>query len=374
MEIVDTKVPAARPWLVGVGAKIDGTSDRPAWASGPGAETVLLLDRNENRDPVLTLFIRDLVAKLDMSKVSDYGNAEPLRSKLAADLGVETKQITLAAGSEVSIRDVFAAFVGPGEAVVCPVPTYIMVPAYCSQFGAKLIGIDYERSAHGPSLDVNAMCRAVGGCRPRLVYLPNPNSPTGTVVPAADLRRVIETAAGIGAVCMIDEAYYPFHDFSVVPWLADHPNLIVSRTFSKAWGMAGLRLGMLIGGPRIMSVLAKLRPLNEAGALTLAVADRLLDHKDRIAASVLRLGDGKAAFCDAMERCNLTVHRGFGNFCLVDFGEADRQVMEAMDHVAVFRRIDHPSMVGMQRITATTRQLFAPIIRRITEAVGTASA
>ena len=114
-----------------------------------------------------------------------------------------------------------------------------------------------------------------------------------------------------------------------------------------------------------MAVMAKLKPLNEAGALTLAVAERLADHPDQVAESVRRLSDGKAFFCDAMERLGFAVHRGSGNFCLVDFGAADARVMQAMEGIAVFRRVAHPSMTGMQRITATTKEMFAPVIERI---------
>jgi histidinol-phosphate aminotransferase len=372
--VIDRRgVPAEKPWLAVIEAKIAGTSDRPAWAIGAEAGSVLLLDRNENRDPVLAQFLRELIAALPTSVITDYGNAEPLREKLAAGLGVDAGQVMLAPGSEASIRDVFATFVEAGDAVVAPVPTYIMVPVYCRQFGAELAGVDYRRGAVGPLLDVDAFCRAISGRRPRLVYLPNPNSPTGTVLVEPDLRRIIEAAAAVGAACLVDEAYYPFHDFTVVPWLAEHPNLLVARTFSKAWGMAGLRLGMLIGGPSIMSVMAKLKPLNEAGALTIAVAERLADHGDQIAASVRRLAEGKASFCTAMERLGLTVYRGFGNFCIVDFGEADERVMQAIERVAVFRRVGHPCMAGMQRVTATTTDLFAPLIERIQAAIGNRS-
>jgi histidinol-phosphate aminotransferase len=130
--------------------------------------------------------------------------------------------------------------------------------------------------------------------------------------------------------------------------------------------MAGLRLGMLIGGPGIMSVMAKLKPLNEAGALTLAVAERLASHPDQISASVRRLSEGKAFFCDAMERLDFRVHRGHGNFCLVDFGAADARIMQAMEGIAIFRRVAHPSMAGMLRITATTKEMFAPVAEKIT--------
>ena len=365
-------VPAPRPWLVDASARIDGTSDRPQWALDPGAGGVLLLDRNENRDPVLASFIQSLVADLDPRVITDYGFAEPVRARLAADIGVEPAQIALGAGSEASIRDVFAAFVAAGDAVLSPMPTYIMVPVYCEHFGAELVRLEYQPSREGPALDVDKLCRLIARRRPRLVYLPNPNSPTGTILTTPDLRRVVEMAGNAGAVCLIDEAYYPFHDFTVVPWLADYPHLIVSRTFSKAWGMAGLRLGLLAGGGGIMSVMAKLRPLNDAGALTLATVDRLLDHKAQVVDSVSRLQRGKAHFCDAMTRLGLAVHPGHGNFCLVDFGAADVRVLEAMERVAVFRRVAHASMAGMQRITATTQELFDPVIDRIAAAIAVA--
>lgn len=366
------KTPLPLPWLVDARAGIDGTSDRPPWARlvDRPAE-MLLLDRNENQDPGLAALIRSIVRDLPATVATDYGWADPVYRKLGDHLGVEPDQMMLAAGSEVSIRDIFATYIGAGDRILSPVPTYIMLEVFVRQFGASLIPCDYEASPEGPTLDVDRFCGMIGDAAPRMVYLPNPNSPTGTVVQPVDLRRITETAGRAGALMVVDEAYYPFHDFTALPWLREYPHLVITRTFSKAWGMAGLRLGLLLAQPGLMSHLHKLRPLNEAGNLTLAVLDRLLDNTDEIEKSVERLTKGKHYFCDEMHSLGFRVHPSHGNFCLVDFGEAEKPVLEALSGFAIFRKSPHRSMSAYQRISSTTVERFAPLVARIRQAVGT---
>jgi histidinol-phosphate aminotransferase len=361
--------PIPKPWLIEAESNIGGTSDRPAWARDPVlAGRLLLLDRNECRDPTLTASIQRVVRDLVPSVITDYSDPRSVYLALGKELGIGRGQIMLAAGSEAGIRELFDVFVEPNDGVICPMPTYIMIPVYCRQFGARLIPVDYVATRNGPMLNCTLLCQRIREERPRLVYLANPNSPTGTVFTVDELRRVIDEAGRNGAVMLLDEAYYPFYPSSAIPLLSEFPHLVVSRTFSKAWGMAGLRLAFLAGQRQIMSYLIKVRPLNEVSTLALAVLEQMLNRKREIEESVARLLDGKTIFCNAMRELGFEVQTGSGNFCLVNFGPFTDRVIASLEHVALFRPMNHPSLSGFQRVTTTTRECFEPIIERITAA------
>jgi histidinol-phosphate aminotransferase len=360
---------APKPHIAAMSAARAGSSQRPAWAENEElAAQALWLDRNESRDPQLAAVLQQALAEIPVSALFDYPKIAPVRQKLAAHLGVGSDQLVLAHGSDAALRGIFEAYVGSGDKVLLPTPTYIMSPVFCRLQEAVPVVIDYEATNHGPYLPPEKIIAAIRSHRPRLVYLPNPNSPTGTALEPDELRAIIEEAGARGSLILIDEAYHPFHPRTVLPWLAEYSHLIISRTMSKAWGMAGVRIGYTIASRSVTAELLKVRPLYEIGSISLVLLDRMLDRVDAMQESVARLTDGKRYFVDEMRSLGFAVLRGEGNFCLVNFGDRLDTVQKALVGIAGFRRVSHPSLAGYHRVTATTRALFEPIVARIREA------
>jgi len=354
-------IPPPRPAIA------DPALSRPDWTRGaPRDPAMLWLDKNENTDPALAETVMAVIRALPAEACFTYPESAALYAKLAGWVGCDARNLCLAAGSDGVIRSVFQAYVGEGDVVLHTVPTFAMYPVYCRMFGARAVGLGYEASATGPRLDAARVIAAIAAERPRLVCLPNPDSPTGTVFAADALEAIIAEAGRVGALILVDEAYHPFHPDTVVPWLARHPHLVVARSTGKAWGMAGLRIGYAVAAPEVATMLHKVRPMYETNTLAVHVFERMLDHADAMMASVGRLQAGKAAFLAEMERLGFRTLHGAGNFLHVAFGAKAAAIHAALADLVTYRTdFADPCLAGFSRFSCTTPALFAPVIERI---------
>jgi histidinol-phosphate aminotransferase len=341
-----------------------------AQQSVPRAREALWLDKNENLDPALLAVTGKLLREIDTLAMATYPECGLLYRKLSEWVGVTPESLLLTPGSDGAIRMVFEAFVGEGDVVVHTLPTFAMYPVYCQMFGANSAPVTYLRGADGPSLSVDVLIGHLEKMRPRLFCLPNPDSPTGTVFSPDELRRFVDMCARTGSVMLVDEAYHPFYDWTCVPWISSNPHLIVARTFAKAWGLAGLRLGYAVGHPDTLKYLHKLRPMYETGALAVSVMEKMFDRLDDMRASVMRLGAGKRFFADAMRDIGFRVLSTEGNFLHVEFGASAPLIHQALAG-KVFYRKDFPDacLKGFSRFSSTTVELFEPVVDSIRDAI-----
>jgi histidinol-phosphate aminotransferase len=340
---------------------------RPDWTAGaPRDPRRLWLDKNENTDPALSAVVTGVMRGLPPEAYFTYPDSAELYAKLAGWVGVEAGNLLLAAGSDGVIRSVFEAYVAEGDTVIHTAPTFAMYPVYCRMYGANAVALDYVASESGPLLDPQRLVDAIRSHRPRLVCLPNPDSPTGTVMPADALEAVFAAAGEAGALVLVDEAYHPFHPDSVVPSIGRNPHLVVARSTGKAWGMAGLRIGYGVASPEVAGMLHKVRPMYETNTVAVHAFARMLDHADAMRASVARLLAGKAGFLGAMEGLGLRTLGGAGNFLHVAFARHADSVHAALADMAYYRKdFAEPCLKGFSRFSATTPELFAPVIDRI---------
>lgn len=335
--------------------------------SQPRRKEMLWLDKNENTDPILNQLTGRMLRELDpMTTLAVYPDCAPLYRKLSRYLQVQTSCLILATGSDGVIRSAFEAFCEPGDRVLFPNPTYAMYEVYGRMYGARMTKVDYQATPSGPFLDVSAMIQAIKENGPKLVCVPNPDSPTGTVFAPGDMKKLIEAASEAGALILVDESYFPFYDQTVLPWVAQYPNLLVIRTFSKAWGMTGLRVGYGVGSPEVITLLHKVRPNYETNSIGIAVAERMLDHEDEMLASVRRLNAGRDLFVAEMRKLGFKTFPVQGNFLHVNFGAHDAAIHAALEDKVLYRHnFRHPCLQGYSRFTTTTGELFAPLIRCI---------
>lgn len=344
---------------------------RPDWTKGvPRDPALLWLDKNENTDPELSKLTARLLSEIDPTAIYSYPECTPLNHKLAGHLGIKADHILLAAGSDGAIRSVFEAFINPGDVVVHTVPTFAMYAVYSSMYGAKVVPLIYQPSDKGPTLAVEEVVNTIEKVRPKLVCLPNPDSPTGTVFSPYDMRQIIEAAGKACALILIDEAYYPFYDHTVVPWVDEYNHLVVARTFAKAWGISGLRIGYAVSCPDVARLLHKVRSMYEVNTVAVALVERILDFRHEILASVRRINAGRDAFLDEMKSLQLHTLITHGNFLHVAFGRYASAVHARLKNVVLYRLdFSDPCLKGFSRFSATTVERFQPIIEHIRQVV-----
>lgn len=301
----------------------DEALQRPDWTVRQReTQGVLALDKNENTDSGLQRLIAEVIAGVPISASLEYPECAPYYDLLADHLGVVPANLLFTAGSDGAIRSVFEAFLAPGETVVQTMPSFAMFELYTRMYGGKTHALAYEATAQGPKLEAGKISEALALVRPRIMCLPNPDSPTGTLFQAEDLERIVTAAAAVDCVALIDEAYYPFSSVSALGLIGRYPNLVVARTFAKAWGIAGLRLGFAGAHPEMTALLHKVRPMYEVNGLALAAMAGLIERADEVMAAAARINAGKDYFLARMQSLRLRTLDCAGNFVHVDFGDA----------------------------------------------------
>jgi len=340
---------------------------RPDWTAGvPRNPRLLWLDKNENADPELARLTARLVSEIDPVTIYTYPECTPLYWKLAEYLKVKSRNLLMTAGSDGAIRSVYEAFIDPGDTIIHTVPTFAMYGVYSKMYGANVVPLSYRASDNGPLLEVREVIDTIIQTRPKLVCLPNPDSPTGTIFDPIEMCKIIEAAGESGSLILIDEAYHPFYEQTVLPWIDKYDHLVLARTFAKAWGISGLRIGYAAACPDIAYLLHKVRPMYEVNTLAVAVAEKLLDHTDEVMASVRRLNSGRDAFIREMQALGLRTLVTHGNFLHVEFGRHAEAVHQALAKIVLYR-LDggDPCLKGFSRFSATTKERFKPVIETI---------
>jgi len=287
------------------------------------------------------------------------GNTYPtsgsdVRRKLGLREGLDESHVVLGAGSTELIDLVIRTFVAPGEEVLLSVPTFSMYEARTRTVGGipVLVPMTDEQE-----FDVSGIVSSVTE-RTKVIFLCTPNNPTGNRVSEAAMRRVLR----LGLPTAIDEAYHELGETaeSLTHLLAEFPNAVFLRTFSKAFGLAGLRLGYTIAHPAVTRLLMRAKVPWNISSLTLAGASAALDDVAEFESRVSRLREGRAYLARELGRIpGLAIMAGEGNFVLIDTaasGVASGSIVDAMLEAGIFIRslaVHHMSR-GFVRVTVGT--------------------
>src|SRR5450432_2579882 len=286
------------------------------------ANEIIKVASNENPfgpSPLAIAAMQKAIANLNLYP---DGNAFYLKQKLAARLGIEPANLILGNGSNEIIEFVSHALLAPGADVVVSQFCFAIYPIVAKMFGANVVTVPAENHGH----DLPAMLKAITP-KTRIVFVANPNNPTGTLAPR---EEVIQFVNGIpdDVLLVMDEAYIEFLDDAVdlVPLirLGVRNNLILMRTFSKIYGLAGLRIGYGIANPELVSALEKTRKPFNINSLAQAAALAALDDDEHVRKTRANNFAGLEFFRRAFRDLKLEFVPSFANFILVRVGEGQK--------------------------------------------------
>jgi histidinol-phosphate aminotransferase len=335
-----------------------------------GRAEFVCLDRNERASPLPDAVFRELLASVSMRDLMAYPDAGALVSRLAQALRLPEDWIAETAGSDNAIRRTFMAYLRPGAAVVSARPSYAMYEIYTRIFQGVPRPVDYGADRR---LDVDAFVAAVTP-GVDIVVLANPDQPMGTALPGSDIERIIARAAAVDAVCLVDEAYHPFHAETILPLLRRFDNLIMLRTFSKYPGCAGIRLGYAAGKPQLIDGLMKVRGGNEVSGVTLALGSYLLEHPE-IAEDFRRAVDAGRRILNAQaEALGFAAPPCAGNFqllrCPKGLGPIELAAALKDRRFLVKAGFSHPAIADCIRVSLNGPDIMQPFAAGLGEAVG----
>jgi histidinol-phosphate aminotransferase len=264
----------------GVEGRSDLTDLKPYRA--PQLDAPVKLNTNESPYPPPESFTRELqerIAKLSLNRYPIRDFIE-VREALAANLGTLTDRVWLANGSNEIILQLLLGYGGSERKVMTFEPSYEMHGNI-----TRVSGTRHLRARRSPNytMDLDASIEAIHSYRPDIVFLCSPNNPTGNSNPAEDVIAICEQTS---ALVILDEAYAEFSGRSHLRLVEEYENLVVTRTFSKAWRLAGARIGYLVAQPRIIEEIQKVRLPYHFSALTQAAALAALNHADEIIGTV----------------------------------------------------------------------------------------
>jgi histidinol-phosphate aminotransferase len=299
---------------------------------------VLRLDSNEGPLPPRAL-LADL-ANADPELLRRYRDARALEAALATRFGVTAERVIVTAGADEAIDRACRAFLEPGRTALLPDPTFELFEAFATLAGGDVQLVPWP--AGGP-FPIDAFVERLDA-RTGIVVVVSPNNPTGAVATAADVRRLATAAPR--ALLLLDHAYAEYADADLTPAVLDLPNVLVVRTFSKAWGLAGCRVGYAIGTPYVVSVLRAAGGPYPVGSPSIALALHQLERGEAaVRTHVARVREERATLTAWLAGRALTVAASQANFVLADFGPRAAAVCAGLAALGVLVR-DFPRRRG----------------------------
>jgi histidinol-phosphate aminotransferase len=302
---------------------------------GLRADSILKVASNENPFGPSPLAAAALQKAIPNVYLYPDGSAFYLKQKLASSLGVEPASLIMGNGSNEIIEFVGHALLGPGTDIVVSQYCFAIYPIIAKMFGADVVTVPAMDFGH----DLPAMLKAITP-RTRAVFVANPNNPTGTLAPREEVIKFVNSVPE-NVLVVMDEAYIEFLEDAVdlIPLIrrGDKNNLILMRTFSKIYGLAGLRIGFGIASPELVSAMEKIRAPFNTNLLAQAAAMAALDDHDHVRKTRLNNIAGLKFFTHALQKMGLEYVPSYANFMLVRVG-AGQKVFESMQKLGVITR------------------------------------
>jgi histidinol-phosphate aminotransferase len=340
----------------------------PSYHPPLGGRNGLRLDFNENTvgcSPRVLERLRSIGAE----ELARYPEREPVEGVAARYFKVKAEELLLTNGVDEAIHLLCETYLEPEDEALMVVPTFSMYEVFATAPGARVVKIPAGANFSFPT---STVLRNVSAAT-RLIAIANPNNPTGSAAATEDLLLIARAAPQ--AAVLIDEAYFEFHGKTLLPEWQRLPNLFVARTFSKAYGLAGLRVGVLMGDVTQMTGVRKVASPYNVNSVALACLPEALNDQPYIHKYVNEVCEGRERLQQELERLGVPFWPSRANFVLMRPGEANSAFVGRMrEHGILVRdRSRDPGCEGCVRITLGTLEQtdrLLSVLREILSQIG----
>jgi histidinol-phosphate aminotransferase len=326
---------------------------------GEGRADKLRLDFNENTAGCSRAVQRAL-GRLTPKLLSMYPEYERGTRRLARHFQVKPEELLLTNGGDDALRLFFDAFVDARSSAVICEPTFPMYRYWGEVAGAKI-----EAQRYGPEMQfpVEGVLQALT-LRPRVLFLCNPNNPTGTLLEKSVIETILKAATHTAVV--VDEAYAEFSGVTVVPWINQYPQLFVARTFSKAAGLAGLRLGAVIACAESLAILRRATAPFPVNVAALAAAEAAVGDPRTMKLYIKNILRTRAWFEKELHKLGVKTYPSAGNFLLADFGPGASEMCAQLQTKGILLR-DRAKDIGpgLVRVSIGTQKEMERLLKLI---------
>ncbi|MFW5648980.1 MAG: histidinol-phosphate transaminase [Candidatus Alkaliphilus sp. MAG34] len=279
---------------------------------------IIKLDANENNSAAYLLNEKlcEAIMGLEINKYPDSDCTE-LRNMLAKELNLDARQIMVGCGSDQLISLIMSAFIGNGDKMLTHIPTFGIYKIAAQIEGGITVEVPLNEDF---SFDLSSFVEAMEREKPKVIFLTNPNNPTGNVIPREQITKIVQLSKGI---VVIDEAYYEFYGDSVIDLVDKYENLVVLRTLSKAYGLAGARVGYGAASGQLMDILYKVKPPYNVTSLSQVAAKVCLANKKVLHDTVKETIEERGKMINSLKEIpNLEVFESHANFVLCKLNDA----------------------------------------------------
>jgi len=334
----------------------------PTYHPPLGGRAGLRLDFNENTvgcSPRVLARLREITAE----EIACYPEREPVETVVADFLGVKPTELLLTNGVDEAIHLFCETFLQSGDEALIVVPTFAMYEIFAAATGARVITVPAEKDFSFPTSDLLSQITP----RTRLIAIANPNNPTGSVADANTLLEIARLAPQ--AAILVDEAYFEFYGKTLLGQWRSVPNLFVARTFSKAYGLAGLRVGVLAGNDAHIPMINKISSPYNVNGVALACLPAALDDQDYIGQYIDQVQQGRKELQREFARWGIRYWPSQANFVLASFGPSKSAFIQSMRSRGILvrdRSRDH-GCEGCVRITVGNAEQTACLLFALRE-------
>ena len=328
-------------------------------APAEGREGKVRLDFNENTAGCSPAVIRAL-GKMSRKQIAMYPEYQRSTERLARHFGVRPSKLLLTNGGDDALRVFFDTFVESGSSILICEPTFPMYRYYGEIAGARVEALRYGPDMEFPTPGILAALRR----KPRVLFIANPNNPTGTLLQIAEIEKILRAATNTAVV--IDEAYAEFSGVTLVPYIGKYANLFITRTFSKAAGLAALRLGAVIAGAESLSYLRRAMPPFPVNLAALVAADAAVRDGRTIRAYVREIRRLRAWFEKKLHGLGVKTFPSAGNFLLANFGPGGPRLFQRLEREGLLLRERTKDLgPGFVRITIGTQAEMKLLLKKM---------
>ena len=332
---------------------------------GRDPQRTLLLDFNERVIPPGRRVTDAIIEYLNSDRLNLYPSYGTITEPLARYAGVEPAQVMITNGSDHGIEIIFRAICSAGETAIIVEPSFDIYRQIAGVEGLKIASLSYTDDYRFPTAGVIEALNSSSGPAVKIVVIPNPNNPTGTSVPPAEIAEILR--AGPQTAVLVDECYFEYTGLSAKEYIETYPNLFITRTFSKTWGMPSIRFGYILSSRDNIADLTKVRGPYDVNQLSVVAARAALEDSSYMRSYVDEiLTVSKPLFEQFLSRRKIPYWPSSANFYLVMFEQAeavDRRLQSA--GIRVRPKRDNHGKLGL-RITLGQRNHTERLIAELT--------
>lgn len=268
------------------------------------------LDANEGKNILLENVIKEGLKFDDNFNINYYpdDDASLLKEEISEYIKIKSENIIVGNGSSEMIELIIKTYVDKNEIILSPTPTFSMYSIFSQIYSTKFIGVSCNEDF---SMDVDKLIKKANEVNPKVIIICNPNNPTGYLMSKDDIKKIIENT---NSIVVVDEAYIEFTKGSVIDEIYKYENLIVLRTLSKAFGLAGIRLGYMIANTKIIEIINKVKSPYNLNSISQYIGIKALQNKDKIFDYVEEIKKEREFLYNELNKIGIKAYKSAGNF------------------------------------------------------------